>query len=58
MEKQLDHLKKKTPGEGTGGELGPMGDRLAKLQQDAGVLANSTENMMKALEGKTAKPHH
>ncbi|KAE8297870.1 Laminin subunit beta-3 [Larimichthys crocea] len=52
LQKQLDNLKKVIPPSGSGGESGPVGDRLAKLQQDAGVLANTTENMLKALEGK------
>lgn len=51
LEKQLDRLKEEAPPTGSG-EAGPIGDRLAKLQQNAGVLANTTENMMKALEGK------
>ncbi|XP_070758572.1 laminin subunit beta-3 [Enoplosus armatus] len=50
--KQLDRLKDLAPPSGSGEEAGPVGDRLAKLQQDAGVLANTTDNMMKALEGK------
>ncbi|TKS70569.1 Laminin subunit beta-3 [Collichthys lucidus] len=52
LQKQLDNLKKVIPLSGSGGESGPVGDRLAKLQQDAGVLANTTENTLKALEGK------
>lgn len=52
LEKQLDRLKDEAPASGSGGEAAQVGDRLAKLQQDAGVLANTTENMMKALEGK------
>ncbi|XP_070695736.1 laminin subunit beta-3 [Pempheris klunzingeri] len=51
LEEQLDRLKDLAPGE-SGGEAGPVGDRLVKLQQDAGALANTTEHMMKALEGK------
>lgn len=58
LQKQLDNLKKVIPPSGSGGESGPVGDRLAKLQQDAGGLANTTENMLKALEGNTAKPQH
>lgn len=58
MEKQLDRLKEKAADSGSGGEVGPVGDRLAKLQQDAGALANTTEDMMKALEGNTSEPHH
>lgn len=51
LEKQLDLLKDKAPTSGAGGEEGSVGKRLAKLQQDAGVLANTTENMLKSLEG-------
>lgn len=58
MEKQLDHLKALAPAGGAGGDSGSVGDRLAKLQQDARVLANTTENMLNALEGNTAKPQH
>ncbi|AWP03505.1 putative laminin subunit beta-3 [Scophthalmus maximus] len=52
LEKQLDLLKDQAAASGSGGEAGPVGDRLAKLQQDAGALANTTEDMMKSLEGK------
>ncbi|XP_042257146.1 laminin subunit beta-3-like [Thunnus maccoyii] len=52
LQKQLDRLKDKAATSGSGGEAGPVGDRLAKLRQDAGALANTTENMMKSLEGK------
>lgn len=52
LEKQLERLKDQVPPGGTGGNLGPVGDRLVKLQQDAGVLANTTDDMLKALEGK------
>lgn len=58
LEEQLDRLKTLAPAGGAGGDSGPVGDRLAKLQQDAGVLANTTENMLKALEGNAAKPQH
>ncbi|XP_041836366.1 laminin subunit beta-3 isoform X2 [Melanotaenia boesemani] len=51
LEKQLDQLKEKgVPG--AAGEAGPVEDRLAKLQEDAGALVNTTDNMMKSLEGK------
>ncbi|KAM8757559.1 laminin subunit beta-3 isoform 1-T2 [Acanthopagrus schlegelii] len=49
---QLGRLKDLAPSSGSGTEEGPVGDRLAKLQQDAGVLANTTDTMLKALEGK------
>ncbi|KAI3370517.1 hypothetical protein L3Q82_025278 [Scortum barcoo] len=52
LEDQLHRLKEKAPDSGSGGEVGPVGERLKKLQQDAGALANSTEDMMNALEGK------
>ncbi|XP_040014667.1 laminin subunit beta-3-like [Xiphias gladius] len=52
LEKQLDRLKDQVAASGAVGEAGPVGDRLARLQRDAGALANTTENMMKALEGK------
>nr|XP_020473565.1 laminin subunit beta-3 isoform X3 [Monopterus albus] len=52
LEKLLDRLKDQAAASGTGGEAGPVGDRLAKLQQDAGTLANTTENMTNALEDK------
>ncbi|XP_023138331.1 laminin subunit beta-3 isoform X1 [Amphiprion ocellaris] len=51
LEKQLDRLEAEGT-TGTGVEPGPLGVRLTKLQQDAGALANTTDNMMKALEGK------
>ncbi|XP_035517151.1 laminin subunit beta-3 [Morone saxatilis] len=49
---QLDRLKDKAAASGSGGDAGLLGDRLAKLQKDAGVLVNTTESMMEALEGK------
>ncbi|XP_044068544.1 laminin subunit beta-3 isoform X1 [Siniperca chuatsi] len=52
LEKQLDRLKDEAAAREPGEEAGPVGERLATLQQDAGALANTTENMMKALEGK------
>lgn len=54
LEKQLTHLKDQAPASGSGGDAGPVGDRLAKLQQDAGALANTTENMIQAMEGNAA----
>ncbi|XP_028262926.1 laminin subunit beta-3 [Parambassis ranga] len=51
LEKQLDRLKDELPS-GTGGNEGPLADRLAKLQQDASALANTTKNMVTVLEGK------
>lgn len=54
LEKELQRLKDEAgPGEGAGpGEAGQIADRVAKLHQDAGALANMTESMLKALEGK------
>ncbi|KAG7493356.1 hypothetical protein JOB18_007172 [Solea senegalensis] len=52
LEKQLELLKDKIPATGTGGEAGSPGERLTKLQQDAGALGNTTADMMKALDGK------
>ncbi|XP_040059097.2 laminin subunit beta-3 [Gasterosteus aculeatus] len=50
LEDQLDRLKDQAPTTGSGGP--ELGDRVAKLQKDAGALANSTNEMMTALEGK------
>lgn len=53
LEKQLKRLNDAAPSSGSGrGDETPVGDRLAKLKQDAGVLANTTDDMVKALEGK------
>ncbi|XP_022601051.1 laminin subunit beta-3 [Seriola dumerili] len=52
LEEQLDRLKDQAPPSESGGIDGSVGERLAKLQQDAGALGNTTDNMMKALEGK------
>ncbi|XP_008319201.1 laminin subunit beta-3 [Cynoglossus semilaevis] len=49
LEDLLDRLKDKPS---TGGDMGLVGERLAKLQQDAGALANTTANMMDAINGK------
>lgn len=54
MLEQLNRLKDLAPPT----EVGPVGERLAKLQQDAGALANTTDTMYKALEGNTAKSLH
>lgn len=53
MEKQLELLKVRAPPSGAGTE--PVGDRLVKLQRDAGALANTTDNLMKAIEGKVTQ---
>ncbi|XP_040890794.1 laminin subunit beta-3 isoform X2 [Toxotes jaculatrix] len=52
LEEQLDRLKDLAAASGPGGGSGQVADRLAKLQQGARALANTTENMMNALEGK------
>lgn len=54
LEKQLDRLKDKAPASGTEGEVG---DRLEKLQRDAGRLADTTDNMLETLEGNTVKQY-
>ncbi|KAM9859183.1 laminin subunit beta-3 [Aulostomus maculatus] len=53
LQKELDRLKNEapTPRPG-GGDPGSVGDRLAKLKQDAGNLANTTDTMLTAMEGK------
>ncbi|KAM9364179.1 laminin subunit beta-3 [Pholidichthys leucotaenia] len=51
LEKQLDRLKEKNNTMPDGGTE-PVGDRLRKMQEDAGILANTTETMLKAMEGK------
>ncbi|XP_034442702.1 laminin subunit beta-3 [Hippoglossus hippoglossus] len=52
LEDELDKLKDQVAASGSGGNAGDVGDRLAKLQQDAGTLANTTADMMNSLEGK------
>ncbi|XP_045931647.1 laminin subunit beta-3-like [Micropterus dolomieu] len=52
LKKQLDRLKDEAAAGGSDNEAGPVEDRLAKLQQDAVALVNTTDNMMNALEGK------
>uniref|UniRef100_A0A672F831 Laminin, beta 3 n=1 Tax=Salarias fasciatus TaxID=181472 RepID=A0A672F831_SALFA len=50
VEKQLDRLKDETPTQ-MGGEEGSPADRLSKLMEGTGVLANNTDTMLKDLEG-------
>lgn len=50
LEKQLNELKKQAPPPATGGD-GSVGDRLEKLQRDVGVLANTTDSILKSLGG-------
>lgn len=52
LEEKLQQLKDKAAAKGPEGGAGPTGDRLAKLKQDAGDLANTTDTMTDALEGK------
>ncbi|XP_068172134.1 laminin subunit beta-3-like [Antennarius striatus] len=52
LEKMLKGLKDAAPPSVPGGAAGSVGDRLVKLHKDAGNLANSTDTMLKALEGK------
>ncbi|KAF7659927.1 hypothetical protein LDENG_00291050 [Lucifuga dentata] len=52
LEKQLKLLKAAHPDSGRGDGAGSAGERLAKLQENAVALTNTTENIMKALEGK------
>ncbi|XP_068451065.1 laminin subunit beta-3-like [Clinocottus analis] len=52
LEEKLDNLKKEVPASGSGGDTGPLGDRVEKLRNDAGALTNTTDDMVKALEGK------
>ncbi|KAI4827778.1 hypothetical protein KUCAC02_031149 [Chaenocephalus aceratus] len=52
LEEKLQQLKDKAAAKGPEGGAGPLGDRLAKLKQDAGDLANTTDTMTEALEGK------
>lgn len=55
LEDLLDRLKDKPS---TGGDMGLVGERLAKLQQDAGALANTTANMMDAINGISVILNH
>ncbi|XP_028303311.1 laminin subunit beta-3 isoform X2 [Gouania willdenowi] len=49
LQKQVDKLKDQAP---PPTEAGPIGDRIAKLKQNAKDLANNTDDMLKGLEGK------
>lgn len=51
--KQLDLLKAQAPPGGAGGNAGAAADRVAELQKKAAVLVNTTDSMLKALEGTT-----
>lgn len=52
LEKQLDTLKAKAAASSPDSDTAQLRDRLAKLQQGARALTNTTENMLKALDGK------
>ncbi|KAG7229500.1 hypothetical protein INR49_031924 [Caranx melampygus] len=52
LEEQLARLKDQAPDSRPDGEAGPLGERIAKLKEDAGALGNTTNNMVDALEGK------
>lgn len=56
MEKQLDLLKAQAPPGGGGGTGGAPAERVAELQKRAALLANTTDGMLKALEG-TSRSH-
>ncbi|CAJ1051838.1 LOW QUALITY PROTEIN: laminin subunit beta-3-like [Xyrichtys novacula] len=51
LEDKLKELKDKA-GNLPGGEDGPVGDRVTKLKEDIGNLGNTTDTMLKALDGK------
>ncbi|CAN9512145.1 unnamed protein product [Ophioblennius macclurei] len=51
VEKQLDRLKDETPTQAAGVEGSPA-DRLAKLKEGTEDLANTTDTMLKDMEGK------
>ncbi|XP_072307703.1 laminin subunit beta-3 [Eucyclogobius newberryi] len=52
LEKQLETLKDKTAGRTPDGDAAQLGERLTKLQQNAKDLVNTTDDMLKALDGK------
>lgn len=49
--KQLDLLKAQASLGGAGGTAGALADRVAELQKKAALLANTTDTMLKTLEG-------
>uniref|UniRef100_A0A4W5QM46 Si:ch1073-15f12.3 n=1 Tax=Hucho hucho TaxID=62062 RepID=A0A4W5QM46_9TELE len=52
LEKQLEQLRAAERTSGHGDGTGTTGERLQKLQEEAGSLAQDTGDMMKALAGK------
>ncbi|KAK7880274.1 hypothetical protein WMY93_030641 [Mugilogobius chulae] len=52
LEKDLETLKAKAAANKPDGNAADLRDRLAKLQQDAAALTNTTDDMFKALDGK------
>ncbi|XP_077458649.1 laminin subunit beta-3 [Stigmatopora argus] len=52
VQERFDRLKEKAASGPPPGTEGPGAERLEKLKQDAGILANDTESMLNALEGK------
>ncbi|XP_037106771.1 laminin subunit beta-3 [Syngnathus acus] len=52
VQKEFDRLKDKVAAGGLPGEKGPGAEQLSKLREDAGNLANTTDAMLDALDGK------
>ncbi|XP_061543036.1 laminin subunit beta-3-like isoform X2 [Phycodurus eques] len=52
VQQMFDSFKDKAAAGQPPGEVGPGAERLAKLQKDAGTLANTTDSMLNTLEGK------
>ncbi|XP_061640126.1 laminin subunit beta-3-like isoform X2 [Phyllopteryx taeniolatus] len=52
VQETFDRFKDKAAAGQPPGEVGPGAERLAKLQKDAGTLANTTDSMLNTLEGK------
>ncbi|XP_051931035.1 laminin subunit beta-3 [Hippocampus zosterae] len=52
VQQQFDLLKDKATSGQPPGQAGPEDERLTKLMKDAGNLANTTDSMLNALEGK------
>ncbi|XP_038869312.1 laminin subunit beta-3-like isoform X2 [Salvelinus namaycush] len=57
LEKQLEQLRAAERTSGHGDGTGTTGERLRKLQEEAGSLAQDTGDMMKALAGKADSLH-
>lgn len=54
--KKLELLKAQAPSGGAGGTTVASPERLAEMQKNATLLANTTNSMLKALEG-TSRSH-